>query len=435
MGAKVCLIEEQQLGGTCLNVGCIPTKALHKSAQILREVQDAPEFGIEVTGFKVNFTKIMQRKSQIVKQLVDGVAYLLKRGGIEVIKGSAKFVSPTSLELVGTGQRIEARKIIIATGTANAIPPIPGVHGQGVIDSTQALALADVPKSLVVIGGGVIGCEFASIYRALGSDVVVIEMLPSLISNIDEECSQILEKRMKQMGIKLYLKSKVIEICDVKGQKLVRFDTDEGVKEAISDLVLLSVGRSPRTAGLGLEAAGVNTDRGWIVVNEMMQTNIEHIFAAGDVTGKELFAHVAYAEAEVAVDNALGSPKKMDYRAVPKAIFTFPEISSVGLSEKEAREQGYEVISSKFPLRGNGKALILGESDGFVKVIADKKFNEVLGMHIVGPQASELIAEATLAISMEATLDDIAQTIHAHPSVAETVKEVAMSALGRALHT
>ena len=434
MGAKVCLVEEQQLGGTCLNVGCIPTKALHKSAQILREVQEAPEFGIEVSGFKVNFAKIMQRKSQIVKQLVDGVAYLLKRGGVEVIKGSAKFVSPTSFEVVGTGQRIQARKIIIATGTANAIPPIPGVKGTGVIDSTQALALADVPKSLVVIGGGVIGCEFASIYRGLGSEVTVIEMLPSLISNTDQECSQALEKQMKRMGIKLYLNSKVTEISDLKGQKLVKFETDKGLKEASSNLVLLAVGRSPRTAGLGLEVAGVNTNRGWIVVNEMMQTNIEHIFAAGDVTGKELFAHVAYEEAEVAVDNALGSPKKMDYRAVPKAIFTFPEISSVGLSEKEAREQGYEVIAAKFPLRGNGKALILGESDGFIKVIADKKFNEVLGVHIVGPQASELIAEATLAISMEATLEDIANTIHAHPSVAEAVKEVAMSALGRALH-
>ena len=437
LGAKVCLVEKEKLGGTCLNIGCIPTKALYKSADLLKSIQNAEEYGIKVEGAQLQFDKIIQRKERVVGQLVNGVSYLVKKHGITHITGTAQFVGKDiiQVERQGETENITGDKFLIATGSVNAIPPVPGVEGINVIDSTEALSLSEVPESLVVMGGGVIGCEFAAIYRAFGSEVTIIEMLPNLVPSMDKDCCKALEQAMKKQGVSVNINSKVQSISNGnKGKKVVSFQNGETVKEVEADKVLIATGRKPCIHKLGLEAADVKFNKGGIEVDRQMRTSNPHIFAAGDVTGEQLFAHVAYDEAEVAVQNALGTAKTMEYNAVPKAIFTFPEIASAGLTEEEAKEQGYDVTVGQFALRGNGKALILGETDGFVKVVAEKQYNQILGVHIVGPHASELIAEAVALIDIEATLEDVEAAIHPHPSLTEAVKEAALDALGRVLH-
>ncbi|MBS4023041.1 MAG: dihydrolipoyl dehydrogenase [Dethiobacter sp.] len=435
LGAKVCLIEEKKVGGSCLNSGCIPTKTLYKSAQMIREMEKADLFGIEVDGCRVNLKKVIERKDQIVRELTDGVGGLLKRGNVEQVWGRAEFADSRTLAVEGSGLRIKAGRIIIATGSKNFLPPIPGIDGANIIDSSAALSLTQLPARIAVIGGGVIGCEFASIFRAFGSEVTVIEMLPRLIANSDADCGRALEKNMTLQGIEVCLDADIENISDLPdGKKEIVYKSGSDSRKLAIDKVLLAAGRVPDTINLGLDAVGVKTNNGSIMVDEYMRTSAEGIYAAGDVTGRELFAHVAYEEAAVAVENALGSSRTMNYLSVPKSIFTFPEIGSVGLSEQEARERGYELVVAKFPLRGSGKAIILGDYDGFVKIVAAVRFNRILGIHIVGPQASELVGEAALAISLEATLDDLAATIHAHPSVAESLKEAAMMALNRSLH-
>ncbi len=437
LGASVCLIESNKLGGTCLNVGCIPTKALYESAHILQKVLGASPFGIDVETCKLNFPKVMERKQQIVNQLVAGIGFLVKKNKIQLIEGTATFLDAKTIKVSGKSEmEITGDKIIIATGSSNATPPIPGINGKDVIDSTGALELKAVPKRLLIIGGGVIGCEFADIYRSFGSEVVIVEVLPALVSGLDKELSKKLAEDMQKRGIRLYLNSKVKEIRDNKAVgKTVLIETKDGEILIDTDIVLVTTGRKPNTSGLGLEKTGIELERGYIKTDDYLQTNIPGVYGAGDVIGRDMLAHTAYEEATIAVENALGARRIMDYKAVPKVVFTYPEIASAGMSEEEACNKNLDVIVSKVSLHGNGKALIMGESGGFMKIVADKKYNQIIGFHFFGPNASEMIALGTYAIKMESTLEDLRETIFAHPSVSEVVKETVLSALGIPLHS
>ncbi|MBP2641638.1 MAG: acoL [Firmicutes bacterium] len=434
-GAKVCLIEKQDLGGTCLNVGCIPTKTFYKAAHLLNEIKGSAELGIKVEKTNFDMPRLVSYKNGVVAKLVQGVAYLLKKNNVTVIKGVASFADKNTLE-VKTAQsatRINAKNIIIAAGSSNAKPPIEGIDGKNVIDSTQALSLEKLPGEIVVIGGGVIGAELACIFNSFGAKVTVLEMLPAIVNGVDHECQAYLAKSMIAQGISLLTNSKVLAIKDKDGRKQIDYECGERKSNIFADVVLVAIGRAPNSAQLGLEKGGVESKKGWIKVNSAMQTSVPNIYAIGDALGEQMFAHAAYEEAEVAVQNILGNPCKMKYSSVPKAVFTNPEIGCVGLSEKEAKDKGYDVAVATFPLHGNGRALIDG-GEGFVKIVSERKYHEILGIHIVGPSATELTGEVSLAITSELRLEDLAAAIHAHPTISEAVKEAALLAMGRQIH-
>ncbi|MDI3535264.1 MAG: dihydrolipoamide dehydrogenase [Thermosediminibacterales bacterium] len=438
LGAKVAVVENRDLGGTCLNRGCIPTKALLQSTEVFELVKNASRFGVTAGEASIDFAKAVARKNAVVKQLVTGVNYLLKSSNVEVINATASFTGKNEVELTkpdGQKEKLTARKFIIASGSVPAMPPIPGIDSDGVITSDKALEITAPPKSMVIIGGGVIGVEFATIFASVGTKVTIIEMMPRLIPNIDAEVAETLKAVLKRQGIAVYLNSRVESIDDSAGGKVIEFvDEKENRSTITADKVLVSVGRRANIEGLGLEKAGIRTERGSIVVNEHMETNVPNIYAAGDVTGGILLAHVAFEEGKVAAENALGHEAAIDYKVVPSGIFTRPEIGSVGLSEEEAKQVGHKLKIGRFPFRANGKALAMNESEGFVKIIADTKYGEILGVHIIGPHATDLIHEAALAIKLEATLEEIANTIHAHPTLAETMVEAALDADKIALH-
>ncbi|MBK5241957.1 dihydrolipoyl dehydrogenase [Clostridium sp.] len=440
LGAKVILIEKEKLGGTCLNWGCIPTKTLVRSAQVLETLKKADEFGCYAENVGVNMEKVIARKDKVVTQLVTGVEYLMKANKIKVIYGVAEIVNKESVLVKSKTQEvtIKAKNIVIATGSKSAIIPIKGIDNKHVIDSSDALCLKEIPKKLVVVGGGVIGMEFAYIYASFGTEVSVVEFFDKCLINCDEDICEVNKKSAEQRGIKLYNSAKVAEICDTESDEcMVRFVQDGKDKFIIADKVLLAVGRTPYFEGLGLENVGVElNDRGrGVKVNSKMQTNIPNIYAIGDVNNALLLAHVASHQGVVAAKNIMGKPCDMDYSAVPAAIFTEPEIAMVGLGEKAAKQQGIEVEVGKFAFAGNGKALSYGESDGFIKIIRDKNTNRLIGAGIVGLHATDLIAVLTLAIKNNLTAEAIAETIHAHPTTAEVIHEAALSLDGGAIHS
>lgn len=434
LGLSVALIEADHVGGTCLNRGCIPTKALVKSAEVFREVQHAQDFGIVVEKPQVDFTQVMTRKDQVVETLVKGIHQLLKKANVHIIFGEGKFKQPGQIE-VETEDGVEIVKadhIILATGSTPAHIPIPGADLPGVITSDEILSDTTLPESMVIIGGGVIGLEFASIYQAFGVKVTVIEMLPSLVPNIDEEMAKRLTPLLKREGINILTKTAVKEILS-DGQLKVRVENEKGIQEISADRVLVATGRKPNLRGIDVEALGLKTSRGAIVVNEKMQTNLPQVYAIGDVIGGIMLAHVASAEAMIAVDHAAGHPVKMDYRVIPSVIFTHPEIASVGLTEQELKGRGMKYKASKFPFSANGKALASGETAGLVKLLADDQ-GVVVGASVMGDQASSLIHELTLAIAQRLPAEDLAQVIHAHPTLSEAIMEAAHGINAKPLH-
>ncbi len=416
LGGKVILVERDTLGGTCLNRGCIPTKALLHSVEVLETARSGQSYGVNVGEVSIDFTKMLSHKNAVINTLVTGVRYLMRSNAIEVIKGSGRVISPTEVEVdAGRQQAVRAAKIILATGSVPAAVPIPGVDGSGVITSSEALQLAEVPRSLLIIGGGAIGLEFATIFAKLGAVVTIVEMLPRIIPTEDQELSLALNRVLERGGIKVLTGTQVSRIEDgAEGGKLISVVSREGEQQLAAELVLVAVGRQPDIEGLGLEGLAVKTERGSIAVSDRMETSIAGIYAAGDVIGGIQLAHVASAEGEVAVENALGKNSVIDYRVVPRCIYTMPEVAAVGLTESQARAAGLNLKVAKFPFTANPRALILGQPDGFVKILSDAGSGEIFGIHIFGPQATELIAEAALAIKMEATVSEIAATIHAH---------------------
>jgi dihydrolipoamide dehydrogenase len=437
LGARVALVEDKFIGGVCLNVGCIPTKALLRSAEVYQLVRDAQTFGVRVDGsVEADWPAMQKRKAQVVRRLTTGVQGLLRRAGVAVLDGGGRFVDARTVEVVnGEGtQRVQAAKVIVATGSRPIRLPLPGFDLPGVLDSTGALALGALPERLLIVGGGVIGAEFAAIFSALGVQVTVVEMLDRMLPMMDVDVSAEIAKSLKRQNVQIYLGSRANGIVPAGEGLRVSVGTPKGEHGFEVDKVLVSVGRRANVEDLGLESVGVRTSGAGVDVNDQMETSAPGVYAVGDVTGQWWLAHVASAQGVVAAENSCGHTAKMNYKSVPSCVFTRPEVASVGLTEAQAREKGYDVLTGQFPFRANGKALTYGDYEGFVKVVSERQYEEVLGVHIVGPHASDLILEGGLALSMEATLDEIEATIHAHPTLGESIAEAALAARGRALH-
>ena len=437
MGAQVTVVEENEVGGTCLNRGCIPTKTLIASTEALEHARNAAEFGIELTGeVRYNLNKIRERKDRVVELQIKGIRALFKSRGITLISGKGSLLSEDvvrSVQTDGATQDIRSDRIIIATGSRPARVAGFPFDGETVMTSDDAVQLKSVPKHLLIIGAGVIGCEFAFIYRSLGSAVTLVELLPRALSTEDEDMSGIIERELKKAKIALITSASVVTIVKTAGG--VMTTSLSSGQEVKADAVLVSIGRSLNTEHLRLEDAGLAAgSRGEITVNEKMETSIPGIYAVGDVTGKMMLAHVASHQGIVAAENALGGDEHMNYASVPAGIFTRPEIGSVGLREHQAREQGIAVSVGRFPYRALGKAHAAGEITGLFKVIADAATDRVLGVHICGARASDLVHEGALAIRLGATARQLGDMVHAHPTFAEGIGEAAEDVFGRAIH-
>ncbi|MBI4684712.1 MAG: dihydrolipoyl dehydrogenase [Nitrospirae bacterium] len=435
-GAQVTVIEDKEVGGTCLNWGCIPTKALVASAEAYSKATRLEEYGIDLKGSVApNLNKIIERKNKVVSIQVKGIRGLFKSWGITLKEGRGVIISPKEIEIKGkdgSAEKIQADKIIIATGSRPAQIPSFIFDGKKILSSDDALNLRELPKSLLIIGAGVIGCEFACIYKELGSDVTMVEMLPRAVATEDTEISELLEKELKKKKIKLYTNVRV-EKVEIKGDNVHAVLSDG--KEIITEKILVSIGRALNSDGIGLENVGIEKGkRNEIIVNEKMETNVQDIYAIGDVTGKMMLAHVASKQGIVAANNITGKNNTMDYTTVPAAIFTSPEIASVGLREYQAEAKGLRIKTGNFQFRSLGKAHAAGEITGFIKVIADSSTDKLLGMHIIGPHASDLIHEGALAIRTGLTVKDIAETIHAHPTLSEGIMEASEDVHGEAIH-
>lgn len=431
-GAKVILIEKERLGGTCLNKGCIPTKALIHTAHVFNTLTEAAELGIGVETLSLDMKKVIARKDGVVNELVQGIEYLLNHHQVRILNGQAEVLDSQTVFLKNERSQItiKTQNIIIATGSKTSYPPIPGIHHPNVLTSTEALNLDELPSELAIVGGGVIGMEFAFLYANLGVKVSVIEYMDHILAILDEDVCEAIEKIAREKGIKLYTHSKVESILESEnGGCVISFNQDGQSKFLTAEKVLASVGREPVMEGIDPDKLGLelNANRRGIQVNDCMQTNIPGIYAIGDVTNKVLLAHVASHQGIVAVNHILGEDVHMDYSVIPNAIFTDPEIASVGLTEKAAREQGPSIKVGRFPFAANGKALTLGASQGFVKILCEEATGKVIGATILGPHATELIAELTLAIKNGLTTEHIIETIHAHPTLAESIHEAALA--------
>ena len=431
LGAATAIVEKDRMGGTCLVRGCIPTKALLQSTELYTQAKGGEPFGL-ITG-KVGFdwTVAQKRKGAVVDQLVKGVEGLLKAGGVKSFQGSARLGGDGKV-VIG-GETITAKDIVIATGSAVSRIPLKGA--ELTIDSDRILELKEQPARLAIIGGGVVGMEFAAMFAALGTKVTILEMLPQILPMIDADLVNVYAKHLAGLGGTIQTNAKVTEVVKSKGGLQVLYSAGGEGGSVDADQVLLSVGRSPYTAGLGAEEAGVKLERGRVVVDEHLRTTAQGVWAIGDVIGGIMLAHVASYEGVCAVENIAGhSQRTPDYHAVPNCVYTEPEIANVGLGEKEAKEKGLEVKIGRFPFAASGRALTLGQSEGFVKVVADAGSGKLLGAHIIGSRATDLIAEATLAIQNGLTLEQLDLTIHAHPTLPESLMEAALAAQGRAIH-
>jgi dihydrolipoamide dehydrogenase len=436
--ARVALIEKWEIGGVCLNVGCIPTKVLTSAAHTLESIRKGGDWGLKVGHLDLDFKQLAKRKELTVKRLTGGVKNLLKSNGVELFSAEASFIDQQTLKLKyrdGKQEKLEAKKIIIATGSVPIKLSVPGNDLEGVIDSTGALNLDEIPKSMVVIGGGYIGCEFASIYRSFGTEVTIVEMLPQILPDEDDEMVTTLRKILEKRGIIILTDSKVSRIDpSEENRKKVIVQTKEGNKEILCNKVLVSVGRRAYTEGLGLDAIGIKHDKGQIMVDKYLRTNLPHISAIGDCIGNYLLAHVASMEGEIAVENAiLNRNEEMDYSCVPRCIFTLPELASVGISEKEAKEKNMKIKVGKFPFLANGKAQAENEAEGLVKIITDEN-GKILGGHILGNRATDLVAELTLGMKNGISARDFIETIHAHPTLPESIREAFLKLENRPLH-
>lgn len=434
LGLKVAVVEEREMGGTCLNRGCIPTKALLQSAEVYHMVRHCSEFGVRAAGAEFDYSRISQRKGTVVKQLRSGVEYLVKSNRGTIISGKAFIKDKNTVEVSGKEKMIvKTDKIIIATGSRPSKPPIPGIDSGKVLDSDKVLELAECPEKVVIIGGGVIGVEFATIFSTLGKDVTIIEMMDTLIPGVDLEISMMLRKSLESKGVKIFTGAKVTAISSGK-TAVCSFEKEGNVQKAEGDIVIVAIGRKPNSENLGLENIGVFTEKGFIKVDERMETSVKGIYAIGDVTGKVLLAHVASAQGLVAAANAAGENRSMNYAVVPSCIYTSPEIATVGMTEGDAIKKKIKFKVGKFSVSANGKSMIMGEKEGIVKIITDWNMGEILGAHIMGPRATDMISEICVAMKLESTIEELSDTIHPHPTVSEIIMEAAHDAEGHCVH-
>ena len=433
LGARtVCIEKEPELGGTCLRIGCIPTKAWVQTAFAIKEAEETfAKLGVNVGAPQLDFERANEWKAAIVGQLTSGVATLFKANGVEWVRGTGRFKDANTIAVEG-GEDVSFRSAIVATGSYPLRPPIDGIDSSRCVDSERLLAQTEVPRRLVILGGGIIGCEFASIFQRFGSEVTIVEMLPTLIPMEDEDAAKELSKQFKKRGIAIHLESQCDRIEETADGLRVHF----GGETVECDLMLVATGRGPVTQDLGLEEIGVELDpRKGIAADEHRRTTVPHIYAVGDCAGYWQLAHTAFREGEVAAENAMGHDAVVDNRGVPRPIYTDPEIAGVGLTEREAREQyGDEVVTGRFPFSVNGRAMMQNETVGWVKSIHESRYGEQLGLVMVGPHVTDLIEVGVVALDAEATVETIADGMTAHPTLSEAIKEAGLVALGRAIH-
>lgn len=434
LGAKVAVVEKERLGGVCLNWGCIPTKTLLKTAKLYRDIQRTEDFailGIDKSSIKVDWKLLLKRKDRIVDRLVSGIYTLFKKNKIDLYEGKGTILNKNQIEV--NGEIITGKNLIIAIGAGDSSPSIPGlddlVKSGKVINSKGALQLEEIPKDLVIVGGGVIAVEFATLFNALGSNVTIIQRSNRILSAVESEMVSTLEKQLKREGIKILTSTRLLSFSD-DGVKIDHKGEEKTIK---GDKYLVSLGVKPdlsQVKNLDLEI----NDKGYIVTNNKMETSIKGVYAIGDLNGRYALAHVASAEGIVAAENIMGRESTLNYNIVPQCVYTFPELASVGLTEEEAKNKGHDYTVSKFPLAANGKALAEGESSGFIKIISDNQYGEILGIHIMASHATDMIAEAVTAMQLEGTVYDLAKAIHPHPTLSEIVMEAALGAIDRPIH-
>lgn len=438
LGKKVGIVERAELGGVCLNWGCIPTKALLRSAEVYELIKHSQDFGFTVENPAIDFPKVIQRSRDVAGRQAKGVAFLMKKNKIEVLAGTARLTGKNSVEVKlndGGARTVSATNMIIATGARARQLPGMEIDGKRVLGYREAMVMKEMPPSILIVGAGAIGVEFAYFFRSLGAEVTLIEMLPHLLPIEDEEISIELGKSFKKKGIKIHTSTRVEKM--EKGKKEVKLTlSKDGKSETIAaEYVLMAIGVQGNVEGLGLEEAGVQVEKGWIKVNKFYQTNLPNIYAIGDIIGPPWLAHVASHEGMLAAEHIAGREiVPLNYNAIPGCTYCIPQVASVGLTEKKALEAGYKIKVGKFPVRVNGKAQGLGETEGFIKIIYDEKYGELLGCHIIGPEATELITEVTLAKSVEATYLEILHTVHPHPTLSEIVAEATHAAMGEPIN-
>ena len=438
LGAEVTLIEKGRIGGTCLNAGCIPTKALLHSAENYQTALNGAASGVLADNVRLDWKAVQAYRQGVSDRLIAGVEGLLTANGVAVIKGTARFAGSKKLTVQTDGgeMTLEPDRIIIATGSGPVTPPIPGLkENEDCIDSTGALMLESLPSSMIIIGGGVIGIELACAYAAMGTKITIVEMMDRLMPVMDLELTKVAQDLMSARGIEFYLETKVTAFRKSSaGTEVVTQLKDGTEKVFTADKVLVAVGRKSILDTLAVEAAGLVTERGHIVVNDKMETNVPDVYAIGDCVGRIMLAHTASVMGEVAAENAMGQDAVYDERVCPSCVYMLPEFACVGLNEEQLKAEGLKYRTGRFPLKANGKSLIMEETDGWIKILADKENGRILGVHILGPRATDLIAEAAIAMQMGATVSDLIHTIHAHPTVAEAMKEAALAVEKRAIH-
>ncbi|KIL45399.1 dihydrolipoyl dehydrogenase [Jeotgalibacillus soli] len=435
LGGKVALIEKESMGGVCLNTGCIPTKTLLRASEILKLSRNASAYGIFFDQPRIDYGNLMNYKENTIKKLQKGIIHLLKKNKVESIQGIGIVISPTQIEIQQEENifSIEAKNIIIATGSQPIIPNISGLRDIGPMTSNEALTREELPKSIAIIGAGAIGCEFAGIYAPFGVKVTLIESADQILPEADQDVAKCLSESLKKEGVRILVSSQVTHTKKENTKKILTVETDKGIEEILVDDILIATGRKPNIEGLLKFEVRMEGKNIW--VDKQMRTSIPSLYAVGDVTGMEYLAHVASAQGMVAGENCMENPSAMDYRTVSRCIYTSPEIASVGLSEKQAKDQNYDFDIGKYYFESNGRALTYGETTGFVKVLREKKYGQILGVHIIGPNASELIGEAVMSIHLETTTEEFALAIHPHPTLSEAFFEAILSSMGRGIHS
>lgn len=439
LGLKVALVEKERLGGVCLNWGCVPTKSLLRNAEVIALLGEGDEFGFKLSGFEADFGAAVDRSRKVSERLVKGVELLMRSNGIEVVAGTGSLKAPGSVEVTlteGGTRTLQTRNVILATGArARSVPGIVP-DGESILTSREAIVLRERPASAIVVGAGPIGMEFAHVWQAYGAQVTVVEMLPRIVPLEDEEVSAVVERAFKRRKVKLLTSTRVEGIETTSEGVRVRVSSEKKGEQVLeAERVLIAIGVRPNSEALGLEAAGVRTERGNVVVDDQMRTNVAGVYAIGDLTGKLALAHVASAQGIVAAETIAGAETHLlDYEAMPRCTYCQPQVASFGLTEAQAAERGRKVKTGKFFFLANGKALGLGERDGFVKIVADEATGEILGAHLVGPEVTELLPELVLARTWELTPEEIARSVHAHPTLGEAIAEAAHGVFGKAIH-
>lgn len=434
LGAEVTVIEKRRVGGTCLNVGCIPTKALLASSSMLMNIKEAKDFGINIEGeVKADFSAIMARKDKIVTQLISGIEFLFEKRGINLVNGFGRLVDKNTVEVTkedGSKEMINADKIILANGSVPIVPPMFPYDGKTVITSDEVLGLTQLPESMLIVGGGVIGCEIGQFLKTLGTEVTIVEMNEQLLPFEDKDVAKQLQRQFKKDKIKV-LTGIGVQTCEVIDNQVVA--TLSNGKQVKAQYALVAVGRKPNLAGSGVEELGIETERGKIVVNENLETNVEGIYAIGDLINTPFLAHVASKEGMIAVENAFGKTKNVDYTAVPRCVYTEPEVAGVGKTEKQLEAEGCEYHVGQFDFRALGKAQAIGHFQGFIKVLADKD-DKIVGASVVGPHATDLLTELSLAVHLGLTVEQVGDVIHAHPTLSEGLMEALHDVHGECVH-